>query len=71
MGYGVIPEHGEPWCCEVPCDHTDCAAFRRDFIEDSKCHICGKELKPGDRFYYIEHGGTAKVHSLCEMERVS
>lgn len=71
MGYGVVPDLTTgKWMCLEPCKHTDCAANRRDFIENANCKICGKPLKAGDYFYYVEHGKTDKVHRLCEMERI-
>ncbi len=68
MGYGVVPDltTGKYMCLE-PCQHTDCAAYRRDFIEDADCQICGEVIQAGDAFYYVDHGRTPKVHHACEM----
>jgi len=72
MGYLVAPDLTTgKWMCLEECSHTDCAAMRRDFIEDSSCRICGEQIEAGDRFYYQEHGATAKVHYACELERIA
>lgn len=71
MGYLIAPDltTGKYMCLE-PCEHTDCAAHRRDFIEDANCRICGKPIQAGDKFYYEGVGVTAKVHFACELARV-
>lgn len=71
MGYGIVPDltDGKYMCLES-CQHRDCAAMRKDFIDDANCKICGKPLKAGDKFYYQEQGKTDKVHMICEIERV-
>lgn len=70
MGYLIVPDltTGEYMCLE-PCEHRDCEANRKDFIENPNCKICGKPLKAGDKFFYEEQGKTDKVHFLCEIER--
>lgn len=78
MGYGIAPDltTGEFMCLE-PCQHTDCAALRRDFIENADCKICGEPIKAGDKFYYVEQDHAPrkqdKVHfvcRICELERI-
>ena len=68
MGYGIIPDltTGKYMCLE-PCNHTDCAANRKDFIENNLCKICNKPLLAGDKFYYTEQGKNDKVHFACEV----
>jgi len=71
MGYGIVPDLTTgKWMCLEPCNHRDCAAHRRDFIENANCKICGKPLVAGDKFYYVEHGEHDKVHFLCEIDRI-
>jgi hypothetical protein len=72
MGYLIVPDLATgKWMCLEPCKHTDCAANRRDFINNANCKICGKPLLAGDYFYYVEQGKTDKVHRLCEMEHIA
>lgn len=70
MGYLIRPKVGEPWCCEKPCNHKDCAAMRHDFIENGNCIICGNPIEDGEQFYYKEQGKVDKVHFICEIERL-
>lgn len=71
MGYCIAPDltDGKYMCLE-PCNHKDCAAIRKDFVDNANCIICGKPIKAGDKFYYLEQGKTDKVHFLCELERI-
>lgn len=67
MAYGIIPDYtSEDVLCQKPCKHIDCKAMREDFIENSKCRVCGEELKIGDAFCYEpEYGKYAKSHHRC------
>lgn len=68
MGYGIAPNmKDEKVVCQRPCQHSDCKAMRDDFIEHANCVICGKPIKAGDKFYYVEQGKQDKVHFLCEI----
>ena len=70
MGYAIIPDLTTgKYMCLTPCDHTDCAANRKDFIDHADCKICGQPLKAGDKFCYVEQGKNDKVHFACELER--
>jgi len=77
MGYGIVPDltTGKYMCLE-PCEHRDCAANRKDFIENANCKICGKPLLAGDKFYYCSSEDfpdcdkNDKVHYVCEIERI-
>jgi hypothetical protein len=76
MGYCVIPDLTTgKYMCLAPCQHRDCAAVKRDFIEHGKCVICGKPLENGDKFYYVgdtqnEKTKYDKAHMFCEIERI-
>lgn len=71
MGYLIAPRlDNDQWMCLEPCDHTDCAAMRRDWIENGKCKICGEQIEAGDKFYYQEVGSTDKTHFACELMAV-
>ena len=71
MGYGIAPDLTTgKWMCLEPCEHTDCAATRKDFIDNADCKICNKPILADDKFYYTEHGGVGKVHFICELEKL-
>ncbi len=70
MGYAIVPNiKNEVVVCQKPCEHRDCAAIRKDFIDNMTCKICGKPLEIGDKFYYCQQGNQDKVHMICEIER--
>jgi hypothetical protein len=64
MAAGTLPKpgtHAGP--CLGVCEHTDCAATRRD--AESPCSICGKPIGYDRRFYHDESG---LVHAVCVEE---
>ena len=70
MGYLIAPDiKDEDVLCQKPCTHSDCAAMRRDFIDNPNCKVCGKPIEIGQAFYYNEQGKTDKVHYFCEINR--
>ncbi|MCK9369887.1 hypothetical protein M0R04_08285 [Candidatus Dojkabacteria bacterium] len=71
MGYLIVPDltTGKYMCLE-DCAHKDCMSIKRDFIGNPNCKICGKPLKVGDKFYYVEQGKNDKVHFVCEIEQI-
>ena len=61
MAYGIVPPLKEPYVCEQPCSHKDCAAQRRLIASD--CSVCGAHLEAGDRFYETPEGDFQ--HDSC------
>jgi len=69
MGYCITPDMtSERVVCQKPCTHKDCAAMRRDFLDNAVCKICGKPIKSGEAFFYQEQGKTDKVHFICSIK---
>ncbi len=69
MGYSVMVDAKEPWCCETPCQHQDCAAIRARV--NAPCRICGEPVAPGQTYYdESDFGDTVLVHSLCLYDEV-
>lgn len=71
MGTGIMPELREPYCCEAPCAHTDCAQLRR--VVGSRCITCGKPVNGGDVFYgwaeYKDGRPSDLEHAYCAYGR--
>jgi len=66
MAYLIAPDYkSEAVLCQAPCKHLDCAAMRQDWLKQGKCEICGKQIEPGQTFYYLEHGVYRKEHTAC------
>lgn len=64
MGWLVVPDLRDPQIvCQQPCDHPDCANFRK--FDTMKCRICGQGFEAGQRFYYE---GDEAVHGVCFEE---
>lgn len=59
----IMVDAKEPWCCEAPCKHTDCAAIRNRLLFNH-CYLCEETVQPGQR-YYSEHNKTGIVHAVC------
>ena len=64
MGYSVMVDAKEPWCCEIPCEHRDCAAIRSRV--NSPCRICQQPVAPGQNYY--DEGDL--VHASCLYDEV-
>jgi|HubBroStandDraft_3_1064219.scaffolds.fasta_scaffold702245_3 hypothetical protein len=63
MAAGRIPAPGTKFGpCIDPCEHTDCAATRKDAA--SQCHFCNTEIGYEKRFY-IEATTRQLVHAAC------
>lgn len=69
MGYSVMVDAREPWCCETPCQHRDCAAIRRKV--NHPCRICRQPVARGQNYYdESEDGKVVLVHAVCLYDEV-
>lgn len=51
--------------CGVPCEHTDCAEWRKELAEP--CGLCGEPFKTDDR---VQRDEGRNVHLVCNIKRV-
>jgi len=75
MAYGILPSPGtELGPCEGECQHTDCAATRRDAAE--VCQFCGEPIGYENKFTRarvvtdLEHDSWSYSHFICELEAI-
>ena len=68
MPTGIKNLGGEPFCCEVPCDHDDCRAIR-NYIGKA-CVRCHEGMARGDEYTYVgvRDGLLRIAHTGCEQE---
>lgn len=66
MAAGMLPKPGTK-CgpCSEPCQHTDCAATRKQSAE--LCSWCDEPIGYGTRFFV---DGDEYVHELCELQAI-
>ena len=66
MGWGMLSEPGTEYGpCKERCEHTDCAATRKD--AESKCLFCGERIGYGTKFYYV--GDEGLEHAVCTWKK--
>ncbi len=58
----VLPKLGEPTTCDEPCEHRDCAEWRKRI--GIACTTCGEPMAEGDYYY----GGTYTQESGREPD---
>ena len=71
MAYLRVPDiTDEAVVCQGECDHTDCAAMRKQWT-DAKCVACGCPMEAGQPFFYDgEPGENKHIHMHCLMDRI-
>ena len=68
MAAGVMIELKEPFVCEEPCQHRDCAELR-EFV-GSPCVRCGTPVASGQEYFNL-HEPKGIAHAACEYGRVA
>ena len=63
MAAGVMIELKEPFVCEEPCQHRDCAELR-EFV-GSPCVRCKQAVNSGQAYFNVDKG---IVHADCEWK---
>ncbi len=70
MAWMIIPEPGGEFLCAEPCNHLDCAAYRRE--AKWECPLCKKPLGHGvkvTRYGGEDDLGTpALSHWICALK---
>lgn len=49
MAAGIMITIAEPFVCETPCNHRDCALSRK--MAGTPCATCGEPIESGQRYY--------------------
>jgi len=62
MAYLVMPALREPFVCEQPCAHIDCALTRA--MVDAPCEVCRSPVVAGDKFLLTQPGNRV-THFGC------
>lgn len=69
MGWYLSPTLKEPYTCEVPCSHKDCAQNRA--LVESPCRICGEPIGREARIYFEDAINGKAVHAGCLENEVA
>jgi len=57
----TVPNKGEPWMCDEPCEHHDRAKLRAWF--ESTCKVCGQKPVEGEVYMWLNK--EEWIHVRC------